>query len=49
MTLLRARLHPIWVLKVGYRYSVIFEGKLLVLSVQAIPNAMQLGHCWLRA
>jgi hypothetical protein len=30
MTLLRARLHPIWVPKVGYRYSVIFHGKLLV-------------------
>jgi hypothetical protein len=30
MTLLKARLHPIWVPKVGYRYSVIFEGKLLV-------------------
>jgi hypothetical protein len=30
MTLLKARLHPIWVPKVGYRYSVIFDGKLLV-------------------
>jgi hypothetical protein len=30
MTLLKARLHPIWVPKVGYRYSAIFEGKLLV-------------------
>lgn len=28
--MLKARLHPIWVPKVGYRYSVIFEGKLLV-------------------
>ena len=30
MTLLKARLYPIWVPKVGYRYSVIFDGKLLV-------------------
>jgi hypothetical protein len=30
MTLLKARLHPIWVPEVGYRYSVIFKGKLLV-------------------
>jgi hypothetical protein len=28
--LVKARLHPIWVSEVGYRYSVIFEGKLLV-------------------
>lgn len=28
--MLKARLHPIWVDKVGYRYSVIFRGKLLV-------------------
>ena len=28
--MLRARLHPIWVPKVGYRWSVIFRGKLLV-------------------
>jgi hypothetical protein len=28
--MLRARLHPVWVPKVGYRYSVIFRGKLLV-------------------
>jgi hypothetical protein len=27
---LRARLHPIWVPKVGYRWSVVFRGKLLV-------------------
>jgi hypothetical protein len=27
---LTARLHPIWVPKVGYRYSVIYDGKLLV-------------------
>ena len=27
---LKARLHPIWVPKVGYRYSVVFDGKLLV-------------------
>jgi hypothetical protein len=26
----RARLHPVWVPKVGYRYAVIFQGKLLV-------------------
>ena len=26
----QARLHPIWVPKVGYRYSVIFRGELLV-------------------
>ena len=30
MTLLKARLHPIRGPKVGYRYSVIFDGKLLV-------------------
>jgi hypothetical protein len=28
--MLKARLHPIWVPKVGYRYSVIFRGNLLV-------------------
>jgi hypothetical protein len=28
--MLQARLHPIWVPKVGYRYSVIFRGELLV-------------------
>ena len=28
--MLRARLHPIWKAKVGYRWSVIFRGKLLV-------------------
>jgi hypothetical protein len=28
--LFKARLHPIWVPHAGYRYSVIFEGKLLV-------------------
>jgi hypothetical protein len=28
--MLQARLHPIFVPKVGYRYSVIFRGKLLV-------------------
>jgi hypothetical protein len=28
--MLKTRLHPIWVPKVGYRYSVIFRGKLLV-------------------
>ena len=28
--MLKARLHPIWVPTVGYRYSVIFRGKLLV-------------------
>jgi hypothetical protein len=28
--MLKARLHPIWVPRVGYRYSVIFRGKLLV-------------------
>ena len=28
--MLQARLHPIWVPEVGYRYSVIFRGKLLV-------------------
>jgi hypothetical protein len=28
--MLKARLHPIWVAKVGYRYSVIFQGRLLV-------------------
>jgi hypothetical protein len=28
--MLQARLHPIWVPKVGYRYSVVFRGKLLV-------------------
>src|SRR5262245_33929914 len=28
--MLKARLHPIWVSTVGYRYSVIFRGKLLV-------------------
>jgi hypothetical protein len=27
---LRARLHPVWMPKVGYRYSVVFQGKLLV-------------------
>ena len=27
---LRARLHPIWVPKVGYRWSVVFRGRLLV-------------------
>ncbi len=30
MTLLKARLHPVWSPRVGYRYSVIFRGKLLV-------------------
>ena len=28
--MLKARLHPIWLPKRGYRYSVIFHGKLLV-------------------
>lgn len=28
--MLKARLHPIWVSKVGYRWSVIFRGKQLV-------------------
>lgn len=28
--MLKARLHPTWVSGVGYRYSVIFQGKLLV-------------------
>jgi len=28
--MLKARLHPIWVPEIGYRYSVIFRGKLLV-------------------
>ena len=28
--MLKARLHPIWVSEVGYRYSVIYDGKLLV-------------------
>jgi hypothetical protein len=28
--MLKARLHPLWVPKIGYRYSVIFKGKLLV-------------------
>lgn len=28
--MLMARLHPIWVPKVGYRYSVVFHGKRLV-------------------
>jgi hypothetical protein len=28
--MLKARLHSIWVPKVGYRYSVIFRGELLV-------------------
>ena len=28
--MLKAKLHPIWVPTVGYRYSVIFRGKLLV-------------------
>jgi hypothetical protein len=28
--MLKARLHPIWVPQVGYRYSVIFRGKLLI-------------------
>jgi len=28
--MLKARLHPIWVPMVGYRYSVIYDGKLLV-------------------
>jgi hypothetical protein len=28
--MLKARLHPKWMTKVGYRYSVIFRGKLLV-------------------
>jgi hypothetical protein len=28
--MLKARLHPIWVPETGYRYSVIFRGKLLV-------------------
>ena len=28
--MLKARLHPIWVPDSGYRYSVIFRGKLLV-------------------
>src|SRR5262245_24381869 len=28
--MLKARLHPKWVPTVGYRYSVIFRGKLLV-------------------
>ena len=28
--MLRAKLHPIWIPKVGYRWSVIFRGKLLV-------------------
>ena len=28
--MLKARLHPMWVPKVGYRYSVVFDGKLLV-------------------
>ena len=28
--MLKARLHPIWVPKVGYRWSVVFGGKLLV-------------------
>ena len=28
--MLKARLHPIWVPGTGYRYSVIFRGKLLV-------------------
>ncbi len=28
--MLKSRLHPSWVTKVGYRFSVIFQGKLLV-------------------
>ena len=28
--MLKVRLHPRWMAKVGYRYSVIFRGKLLV-------------------
>ena len=28
--MLKARLHPRWMAKAGYRYSVIFRGKLLV-------------------
>src|SRR5262245_31178869 len=28
--MLKGRLHPIWVPKVGYRYSVIFRGELLI-------------------
>jgi hypothetical protein len=28
--MLKARLHPIWVPKRGYHYSVVFRGKLLV-------------------
>lgn len=28
--MLKARLHPIWIPEVGYRHSVIFNGKLLV-------------------
>jgi len=28
--MLKARLHHMWVPKVGYRYSVVFDGKLLV-------------------
>jgi hypothetical protein len=28
--MLKARLHPIWFPEVGYRYSVIFKGKVLV-------------------
>ena len=28
--MLKARLHPIWVSESGYRYSVLFRGKLLV-------------------
>ena len=28
--LIKARLHPIWVSEVGYRYSVIYDGQLLV-------------------
>ena len=28
--MLKVKLHPIWVPTVGYRYSVIFRGKLLV-------------------
>jgi hypothetical protein len=41
--MLKARLHPIWVPTVGYRYSVIFRGKLSS-NVHAIPKVTRRVH-----
>ena len=46
-TMLTARLHPHSVRgRDGYRYSVLFAGKLLVGSVRVTLSAMRRVRCW---